>query len=269
MSYTKYLRWVVVGGLFASLFIPFIVATGSLFPAMFFPYITGKNFSFRIIVEIIFLAYVLLAVKDPAYRPRPSLLLWCVGAFITWMALATALSVDPIKSFWSNFERMDGYITLIHLCALFVVAGAVLTATNLWKRFFQWSVAASAVMGLYAVLQLAHVMTISSQSGARVDTSFGNATYLAVYMLFNSFITIFLALDILKGGAQMIRRSRFVLSLYGITLLLDLIALYYTQTRGSILGLVVGIVVAAIYVALFAKQPEWKLLRKTPSLASG
>ncbi|HEY5383197.1 MAG TPA: O-antigen ligase family protein, partial [Candidatus Paceibacterota bacterium] len=165
-------------------------------------------------------------------------------------------SVDPTKSFWSNFERMDGYITQLHLLALFIIAGAVLTAEKWWEWFFRISVAASIWQGVYALLQAFQIFGFapSSQSGARADTTFGNATYLAVYMLFNIFITLYLILrDRKRVGWQ---------AFYGVALVLQVMGLYFTQTRGAILGLLGGLVIAAIYIAWLAKGTQWKALRK-------
>jgi O-antigen ligase/Flp pilus assembly protein TadD len=256
MAYTKYLRWAILGGLCLVLFVPFIVADGGIFPNMFFPYITGKNFIFRILVEIIFGLYVLLALREPKYRPRASTLLWVLGAFVLWGAIAVFTSVDPVKSFWSNFERMDGYITLIHLFALTLVASSVLTAEKWWERFFQISIGASVIMGIDSLFQLMHLFGFapSSQSGPRLDGTFGNATYLAVYMLFNIFITLFLAVRD--------RKNKALQSFYGIALIFQIITLYYTETRGALLGFIGGIVIAAIYIAWKGTSPEWKTLRK-------
>jgi O-antigen ligase/tetratricopeptide (TPR) repeat protein len=256
MDYTKWLKWAIIGGLCLVPFVAFIVADGVHFPVnLFFPYITGKNFTFRIIVEILLALYVLLAVREPKYRPSASPLLWSMGAFVAWMAIATMFSVDPIKSFWSNFERMDGFITQLHLFAFFIIAGAVLTADKWWERFFQVSVAASMIQGLYALFQVLNWFgfTPSSQSGTRADTTFGNAIYLAVYMLFMFFITLFL----------LIRERKSVTArwLYGLALVLQLIGLYFTETRGALLGLVGGLVIAALYTAVFAKGPQWKHFR--------
>src|SRR3989344_4236050 len=138
MLYTKYLNWAALGILCLVPFIAFIVASGGTFFGMsfFFPFITGKNFVFRILVEVLLLVYIILALKDPQYRPKVSWLFWSVTAFAVWVGIATIFSVDPVKSFWSNFERMDGYITLLHLYALFLIAGAVLTVNKWWERFF-------------------------------------------------------------------------------------------------------------------------------------
>lgn len=147
MNYTTYLRWGVISGLFATLLIPFVVADGTLMSNLFFPYITGKNFAFRIIIEIVAALYILLALRDPKYRPRASWVMWAALGLTAWMAVATLASVDPVKSFWSNFERMEGYVSLLHLFAYFVIMGAVLTAENLWERFFNTSIGLSMVMG--------------------------------------------------------------------------------------------------------------------------
>src|SRR3989344_5908253 len=246
MNYTTYLRWGVLSGLFLTLFIPFILSDGTLVSNMFFPYITGKNFVFRIIVEVMLALYIILAIKDPKYRLRASWLMWAMVGFMVWMALATAKSADPIKSFWSNFERMEGYVGLMHMFAYFVVAGAVLTAENLWSRFFNTSVGVSMVMGLYALLQGLELFGLhpSSQSGARADTSFGNATYLAVYMLFNIFITLFMLARSARG-----RSAAWLQSVYGVALVLQFAGLYLTQTRGAFLGALGGLIIAMIWIA--------------------
>ena len=254
MNYTKYLSWTILGGLLASLFIPFIIADGQHFVGMFFPYITGKNFTFRILTEILFGLYILLAIRDPKYRPRSSWLLWAVGAFVLWMGLATALSVDPAKSFWGNFERMDGYITVLHLFMYFIMAGAMLTAEKWWERFFQVSVSASILQGAIAVMQFTHTfgLTPSSQSGGRADGTFGNATYLAVYMLFNLFITLFLIANTLKEK-NALRNSRVILAFYGLATVLQFFGLFFTETRGTILGLVGGLIIAALFIVVRGK----------------
>lgn len=257
MNYTTYLRWAVISGLFATLFIPFIVADGHMMSSLFFPYITGKNFVFRILIEIVAALYIILAIRDPKYRPRGNWLMWATLAFVAWMALATFTAADPIKSFWSNFERMEGYVGLMHLFVYFVIMGTVLTVENLWERFFNTSIGISMVMGLYALLQGLQLFGLhpTSQSGARADTSFGNATYLAVYMLFNIFITIFM----------LARRSKLSVTtqtLYGLALVLQLAGLYLTETRGALLGVIGGVIIAMIWIAWRATQSEWKTLRR-------
>lgn len=245
-SLTKWLRYSILTGIFAVPFIPFLISA-----SMFFPFITLKNFAFRIIVELIAGLYVILALKDPSLRPRSSLVLWAVGAFVLSAGIATLLSVDVLKSFWSNFERMEGFIGVLHLAVYFVVAGAVLSTEKLWERFIQTSIGASVIMGGYGALQLLGFLVIN-QGGVRVDGTFGNAIYLAAYMLFHIFLTLWLFVR--HQGALWVR------ILYVAVMALQFTMLFFSGTRGALLGLVIGLFVAAGLVAW--RERERKDLRK-------
>jgi hypothetical protein len=138
------LRWVVRGGVFAiPIIIPFIVSA-----SMFFPYITGKNFTFRIIVEIIFSAWLILAFLDAHYRPRFSWMLSALVLFVAVVGLADLAGANPFKSFWSNFERMEGYVAILHLFAYFLVAGTVLNTDKLWRAFWYSTLGTSVLVAL-------------------------------------------------------------------------------------------------------------------------
>ncbi len=246
------LVWISRLGLFLIPFVPLIISA-----SLFFPFITGKNFAFRIITEIIFAAWLLLAVRRPLFRPTRSLLLFGVAVFLLVVFLADAFAENPFKAFWSNFERMEGFVSLAHLCAYFLVAGSVLREEKWWHRFFATSVGVSAFLGIYGILQLAGKIVIN-QGGVRLDGTFGNAAYFAGYMLFHLFLTVFL-----------ISRHRvppFVKWLYGGALALQLLTLYFTATRGAFVGLLSGAVLAAGLVAF--RERENKKLRRICAAAA-
>src|SRR3989338_2296726 len=233
------LLWVTRGGGFLIPFVPLIVAS-----PLFFPFITGKAFTFRIVIELIFACYLLLALRQPEFRPKKSLLLWGVGAFLFVVFLADLFAVNPFKAFWSNFERMEGFITLIHLGAYFLIASAVLNTERLWHRFFATSVGVSAFLGIYGLLQLAGKIVIN-QGGVRLDGTFGNAAYFAGYMLFHIFLSLFLIFrHRLNPGIKW---------LYGGAILLQVFTLIFTATRGAVLGLIGGLSLALILIILFEK----------------
>ena len=73
---------------------------------MFFPFITGKNFAFRILVEVMLGAWAMLLFIDASYRPKFSWILAAAGTFLAVIAIADFNGVNPYKSFWSNYERM-------------------------------------------------------------------------------------------------------------------------------------------------------------------
>ncbi|MBI4118590.1 MAG: O-antigen ligase family protein [Parcubacteria group bacterium] len=240
MQINKWLRYVVLAGIFLLPLIPLIIAKD-----MFFPFITGKNFAFRIIVEIIFAAWIVLAWRDSAYRPQWSWVLGATGAFVGVMGLATIFSEDPLRSFWSNFERMEGFVTTLHLFAYFLVAGSVLATRKLWWWFANTSLGVSAILSVYTMFQLAGYIVIN-QGGVRIDATFGNATYLAAYALFHIFIALILLTE---------QRGRVWLGvMYGAVIALNFFMLFNTATRGALLGFMGGVLVVALLLALLDRE---------------
>jgi len=226
-------------GVFAIPFIPLIIAN-----SMFFPFITGKNFTFRIIVEIIFAAWVILALYEPVYRPKFSWIVAGFTALLVVMAVSNALGADPRMSFWSNFERMEGYVTLVHTFMYLLVMGSVLTTDKLWTRFFNTTLFSAVLLSLYAFAQLSGNITIN-QGGWRLDGTLGNSAYMAIYMLFIAFITLLLFVRTEAKGWRYTYGALGVLFVY---------LLIQTATRGTILGLVGGLVVTTAYIAFSIKD---------------
>src|ERR1035437_1404939 len=240
MKINPTLRLLTITGLFAVPFIAFIIS-GS----MLFPFITGKNFAFRILIEIVFVLWVILALRDKEYLPKRSWILYAYMAFIVAIGLADFFGMHPFKSFWSNYERMEGFIAHIHFFLYFVVLSSMLSVQKLWDRFLMTWVVAGAIMSCYGLLQTAGVISIN-QSGVRLDGTFGNATYLAVFLLFTCFFTIFLMLRRKGKGGMM----WFLVPV----LLLQLVVLYLTATRGAILGLIGGGFVTTFLIAVWYKE---------------
>lgn len=239
----KYLVW---GGIFITPFIVFIV-----FSNTFFPFVVGKGFTFRILVDILFGLFVTLAFVDKEYRPKLS---WITKSFLLFtvvILIADLLGQNVYKSLWSNFERMEGFVLVLHLLMYYVVASSVFKTTKQWFQLFNISIFASVLMSFYGLLQLAGKISIS-QGGVRLDGTFGNSTYLAIYFVFH----IFLCLYMLSSGVK----RNWHKWVYGSIAVLETILLYFTATRGAILGLFGGLFLVGILVVW--KEKENKTLRK-------
>ena len=230
-------RWVALGALFLIPITPLLVAD-----TYFFPFITGKAFYFRILVEVAVVAWAVLASLDKEYRPRYSLIGVVVFAFVGWMFIADAFAINAAKAFWSNFERMEGWVLLAHLLGFFVAAGAVLRVEKKWRAWFLTSLVVSLVIAGYALLQLNGTLAIH-QGSTRIDATLGNSAYLAIYFLFNVFIALWLALTE--------RYAWLKWSLIAIALL-EGVLLFFTETRGTVIGLIVGLALASLLTALTA-----------------
>ncbi len=243
MMLKNILQWSIVIGICLLLITPLIVT-----PSLFFPFITGKAFFFRIIVGMITGLWLVLMVIDKDARPKSSPVLWSVLSLALIATLAAWFGINPSRSIWSNFERMEGLIGLWHVFALFLVTSSTIVKRQWWRLLVRGSLVISAGVSLYALVQLFGWLTIN-QGGVRVDATFGNTTYLAVYLLFN----IFLILVCLTRVWQ-IAWQRYVL---GALLALQLIIIYNTATRGAILGLIGGLILTGILIACqYSGQPR-------------
>lgn len=221
-------RWFVIIPLFIVPFLALYVDN-----TMFFPFIAGKGFAFRMLVEVATAGWIVLAFADKKYRPRFSWILLFYGIFTAWMFIADVLGVNAHKALWSNYERMDGWVTLAHLFLFFVVAGSVFGADKLWRKWWLTFNSASALVCGYALLQMSHVLAIH-QGSTRLDATLGNSEYLAGYMLFCIATTLWLAFDFKEKKERWLRYVLFVLAAVQVVVLIG------TGTRGTLIGFVVA-----------------------------
>lgn len=233
------LKKVVWGCLLLIPFVALYVASGNSLDilnrgtsGMYFPFISGKNMVFRLLIEIAFFGWVVLALKDASYRLniRKSPLLIAYSVFMVVILLADIFGVDPFKSIWSNFERMEGFVGHLHFFAYFVVLSAMLRTAAEYGKMFKALVVSNIIVLAFGFAQLFGWYAIH-MSENRLDSTLGNSAYFGIYCLLFAFIFTF------RWSAADFSRSQW---LYPVLIVLNLVALFYTGTRGSQIGLIVG-----------------------------
>jgi len=250
MKTKEILKYTIWAGLYATLIIPFIVVNNA-----FFPFITGKAFAFRIIVEIIFGLWLILIIKDTEFRPKKSWVIGAAGLLVFVLLIADINAVAPFKAFWSNFERMEGWVTFIHLLAYLFVLGSMFNTEKLWRWFLRANVLAGFIMAVWSLIEG------FKEGVVRIAGPLGNPIYISVYFLFIFFFTLILLYkDVLveklanwKSFSKIF--SCFWLYLYLIMSVLSLFVIYRTS-RGAFLGAIGGILVGAIIIAIFEKEKK-------------
>jgi len=181
----KFLKWLVP----SIFFVPFVVNAD-----FYFPFITPRNFLFRIIVTIVLSLYLYLYFRHKEkYSFGRNKLLIAYFAFTLILTVSSLLAGDFWYSFWSNYERMEGLLGLYYLIALLVVILGLYRSKKAWLGLLRVSVWASLLMSIMALSQHWNVnLYMESAGGERVTGTTGNATYLAVYTLFNLFFALYL-----------------------------------------------------------------------------
>ena len=218
-------------------FIPLYISSSLLFP-----YITGKNFAFRILVEFAAVLWLGLMFMNKEYRLQNSLMVSSVLIFTFVVGLADIFGVSPYNSFWSNYERMEGYITILHLALFFMIIKSILKTRKDWMIFFSIYLAASMLVSLYTFVEPVLVTQPSgyiAEYGIRRAGTIGNPLFLASYLL----LSVFLGL-ILINMTQKTYLKLFCL----FPIIINSIVIYITASRGAILAAFIGVFIIGVFL---------------------
>lgn len=236
------LQYLGLGTIFAALLIPLVV-----FPTKFiFPFIVPRVLFFRTMV-VIGAAIALLLLH------RREVITWnalkndwlslSVLFFIGSIIVSTFLGVDWYKSFWDNHERMLGQFTLVHVVAFFFLLRLFVQKKEEWMWVLRWFLFISMVVAFIGFVQkyLNPDYFYNMKSG-RVSGTLGNAIYLGglgVYMVFHA--AILYVKERVRGWKYFAMAGA----------VLGVVAILVSGTRGSLLGVFVGLfVMLALYVYL-------------------
>jgi len=185
--------------------------------------------------------------------------------FLLLWFLSTLLSTDFSLSFWGDLERMSGFWGLAHFAVFFLMLVAVFKDGKEWRTLLKISVAVGSAVALLAIVQRFVSLGSLLPQAERVYGTIGNAAFLAGYLIFNIFFAGYLAILSLrvtpsfeKGGVT--KKSRFNFReiassfcqgrissnskmpffIYCLLLAINCLALFFTGTRGALLGLLAG-----------------------------
>lgn len=259
-SFIKKVVWICLA------IVPFIalhVADGGTFDVLhwfgssglFFPFISGKNLIFRFVVEIALAGWAILALYDSSYRIniKKSPIMIAYSLFMVVLLLADIFGVDREKSMWSNFERMEGFVGHIHFFAYFFVLTVMIRNLGEWQKMWKVFIAADILVLVYAYGQLLgspnffltqHFPSIVSwfssrfpihMSSTRLDATIGNSSYFAIFCFMYVFI-----LALLWSQSKEPKKQWF----YPVLIALNVMGIFYSWTRGTMIGLIVGVFVA-------------------------
>lgn len=173
-----------------ALFLPVVVNQSFYYPFMFL-----KSILFRGAVQAMLLLYVILAAREPAYRPRFNLISYAVLAWFAVLVLCSlpGVSIDAWSSWWGDFRRMSGLIMQLHLLAYFFVLSQTLKRERDWLILFIVSLFTGVLMGFSGMidyLNLNYLYQFPKES--RVEGAAGNANFFATVMLLNFSLALWL-----------------------------------------------------------------------------
>ena len=261
------LLWTVRVGVMLVMAMPLILSNDTLYP-----FIVGKAIYARSVIEVTFGVWLLLIIFYPRYRPRLSLIVAALGVWLLVSLVAGLTGVSVVRSLWSTYERMQGIVDLAHWFVFIAMTGAVFRSLADWRILFTVNLVVCMIASFLGINQHYAIFNMEGfgiLSADRIESTLGNATYVGAYTMVNALIALSLIVHSLgsqmQGGggeraeqapqsrtARRRRRGRerqtapagtafnyipWLQSVWVLSLMLNLWALWLTGTRGAVVGL--------------------------------
>ena len=210
---------------------------------LFFPFIVTKTITFNIAVEVMFLAWLFLCFKDKSCQIKINLAVVLMAVYILIIFISSLLGDNFYRSFWSNNERSEGIILLLHLFVFLLVLTNFFRKFKDWLYIFDLFLFASLLVSLYAMGQFFHLSWLPvSSNGIRLAGTIGNAGYMAGYMIFGIFLGLVLLFN---------RHNIYLKGYYLALIILEIFIVFNTYTRGGILALIFSGLLFVLYLLFY------------------
>jgi O-antigen ligase len=230
--------------IYITFFIPLVVVPSSYI----FPFIVPKVLLFRSIVILMLGGYILLVlINKKEYFPKFTVLNILLSLFLVSFIVSTFWGVDPYHSFWDNHERMLGLFTIFHYIIYYFICSAIFKNWKDWSRALKIFLVAGSIVMFTGLLQVVNPNLLLNQGSVRVGSTLGNAIYVGGYGLFLIFIAYLLYV---KEESKVWRYLEVFLAI------LALGGMFYSGTRGSLLGLASGFLLGSVLYLVLLKNHQ-------------
>ena len=216
--------------------------------SLLFPYTTGKTWVFRALVELAFVLSLVLTISRRRWgvaqyhsHHGSRVLVYVLTSFLAWTLLCNMLGLDAYRSFWSNWERMGGFIDYIHWALYLFCLLSVMSHERTRPMLFN----------LVLIISLVCLTGIFDAETRSIST-LGNPIYVGNLAVFGIFISIYLFAGRTpdKGWKSGVLRL-----LLALALMIAVAAVLKSASRGPMVALAAGSLVLLISIGLgFARR---------------
>ncbi|MCO6451601.1 MAG: tetratricopeptide repeat protein [Caldilineales bacterium] len=194
--------------------------------------------------------------ERPLWR-RP--LVWAVAALALAYLLSSLLSVAPRQSFLGSYQRLQGTFTMYSYMVFFLVVLDTLRTRAQWQRLQYAVILTSIPIALYGILQHFSLDSLpwGGDTTERVAANMGNAIFLAAYLIMAVPLTVE---RLITAGRRMLldeagnATDALMAGALLFILILQIVAILFTQSRGPWLGLAAGAYVFLLLVFTSLRQ---------------
>ncbi|MEX1018462.1 MAG: tetratricopeptide repeat protein [Litorilinea sp.] len=174
-----------------------------------------------------------------------------IGLLIAAYLISTALSVAPFVSWWGSYQRLQGTYTFLGYIIIALLTLGHLRTPGQLRRLQHAVILTSLPISIYGIVQHYAIDPLpwGGDVTTRVAANAGNAIFLAAYLIMAFFLTVertyqsfayLLAKKTSPAASSHDLPVAFVGGAYLFIILVQLLAIFWTQSRGPWLGLLAG-----------------------------
>lgn len=195
------------------------------------PYLTPKILLVLLVLDV----GVLFSWRSLRALPWRHPLVLAMCAYLALSGIAALFGLFPEEALgWGSLLRGNGWWITLHTMGAGLLACAVASDASDWKRFFSVSSWVATAVGFSAIIgSIFYTLPIIGYRGSSIGT-FGNASFLAGYLLIHLFLIMWLA----AGGRNVGSRAATMIRIGQLIVLAA--ALFLTDSRAALLGVIVG-----------------------------
>jgi len=195
-----------------------------------------------------------LASRIPLLLP----ILLLVASYV----LTTITSVAPRISFWGSYERRQGLYVFLCYVAIFFLTLDGLRSRRQLERLITAILLTSLPVSLYGIMQHYRVDPLVWVKGGtyQAESTMGNPIFVGGYLIMVLPLTVWQlarAFRSIRNKQGHIGPSLILFGFYLLLLILQLVCLVFTQSRGPAMGFIAG---ALFFVLLLAVLRGWRRL---------
>jgi tetratricopeptide (TPR) repeat protein len=165
---------------------------------------------------------------------------------VTVYILATIASVTPRASLWGSYQRLQGTYTTFSYIIIFFLALQGLRTREQLERLVTVAILVSLPIALYGILQ--HYdrdpLPWAASVTGRVASNMGNAIFVAAYLIMVVPLTLARVVEsfsAILADEEGVISDVILATCYVFILAAQLICIFFTQSRGPLLGLLAGL----------------------------
>ncbi len=220
----------------------------------------------RSLALVMVAAWIVRTIERRKLREEGSFPFWpllvLVGFFCLANVLATMISVDQRASLWGSYERRQGLYATLSYVAIFLLMIASLRRREQVERLVTVILLTSLPVSLYAIVQ--HYGWDAVQWSVvvteRVIATLANPIFVAAYLM----MVVPLTLERLGRAVADWRSGQalsnlVLLGCYLCLLVAQAVGIYFTQSRGPVVGLAIGLFLFFLLWAVIRRRKEWLL----------